>query len=314
MLNLPISGSMLRYVDDIYLGIPRTINEEEVRAKTRFAFQSYELEVNYEKTRTYTFRTPYDANWTDELAQLTPRGTATKKMIERFSLQIFDLIDRHPDSNVALYAAKLMMNIKYSDDAWCVAESILIRLTRENQTLVPVLGHIWTDRRFKGEAIRERAASKLLDDRLFSSIEARNFGETSWVLFLYKALKQKIDTRKIKQLFLEESAICALIICDLEKRGLVEGTVDKSHWNLFANADGLKSSMWLYAYEATSRGWSGKSDSYLSSDDFFEILHTNKIRFYGENKNFKVIDKANKISYIEQKIKKAISLNFEGYM
>jgi hypothetical protein len=90
--------------------------------------------------------------------------------------------------------------------------------------------------------------------------------------------------------------------------------VDKSGWNAFANPDGLKGSMWLYAYEATSRGWSGISKNYVSSDVFFNALDTNNIRFYDDNKNFRTMANTRKIAYVEQKIKKAISLNFDEYI
>lgn len=313
-LQLPASGAILRYVDDVYLGMPRAMNEEEVRAKTRAAFQNYELEVNHEKTRTYAFRTPYDASWPDELIEYLPKRVSSKKEIERLALKIFDLIDENPDANVALYAAQLMRNILYSDEAWHVAEAILIRLARENQTIIPVLGHIWTDRRFRGNIIGEKGISKLLEDRLYSSIEARNFGETSWILFLYKALKRRIDVKQVRDLFSNESAICALIICDLEQRNLIDGKVNKLRWNTFANPDGLKGSMWLYAYEATSRGWSGIAKDYVSSDVFFNALHSDNIRFYDDKKNFKTMAKTRKIAYATQKIKRAISLKFDEYI
>jgi hypothetical protein len=305
---------MLRYVDDVYLGIPRATNEEEVRAKTRAAFQNYELEVNYEKTKSYAFRTPYDSSWPTELSQYVPRRIASKKAVERLALKIFDLIDSNPDANVALYAAQLMRNIRYSDERWHVAEAILIRLARENQTIIPVLGHIWTERRFRGHVIGEKGVSKLLEDRLYSSIEARNFGETSWILFLYKSLKRQLNINQIRDLFSNESSICALIICDLEQRNLIVGKVDKSGWNTFANPDGLKGSMWLYAYEATSRSWSGIANNYVSSDEFFGVLHSSNIRFYDDNKNFKTMATTRKIAYVEQKIKRAISLNFDEYI
>jgi hypothetical protein len=250
-LHLPANGAMLRYVDDVYLGVPRHVNEEEVRSKTRAAFQNHELEVNYEKSKTYSFRTPYEASWPVELAQLVPAGVASKRGIERFVLTLFDFIDNNPEENVALYAAQLMKNISYSDKAWQVAEAVLIRLARENQTIVPVLGHVWADRRYRGLPFGDKEISKFLEDRLVSSIEARNFGETSWILFLYKALNKQVIIKNIIPLLSEESAICALQICDLEQRGLVSEAVNKAGWNSSANSNGLKGNMWLYAYEAT---------------------------------------------------------------
>lgn len=55
------------------------MSEEEIRSKTRAAFQNYELEMNYEKTKIYAFRTPYEASWPAELAKLVPKKIVSKK-------------------------------------------------------------------------------------------------------------------------------------------------------------------------------------------------------------------------------------------
>ena len=95
---------------------------------------------------------------------------------------------------------------------------------------------------------------------------------------------------------------------------MIDGKVDKSGWNAFGNQDGLKANMWLYAYEATARGWSGLKDSYLSSDPYYCVLHSNRVRFYDDNRNFKTLATTKKIAYFEQRVKKAITLNFEEYV
>ena len=44
--------------------------------------------------------------------------------------------------------------------------------------------------------------------------------------------------------------------------------------------------MWLYAYEASRKGWTGLSSSFLASNPQFSELAKRQISFYNENKNF----------------------------
>jgi hypothetical protein len=66
------------------------------------------------------------------------------------------------------------------------------------------------------------------------------------------------------------------------QRGKVIGSVDVSYWLSFATADGLKSEMWLSAYEATKKGWwpRSKSTSYITGHHFFSDLIAQDVEFY----------------------------------
>lgn len=116
-------------------------------------------------------------------------------------------------------------------------------------------------------------------------------GEAAWMLFLAKVLRITVRVSDIKLLTQFNSSVCALILCDLETRGLLSGPLDKSHWNKFLNDAGLMSEMWLYAYEASRKMWTGKPNTFVSLNKQFAELFKCDISFYNENKNFIRVDK-----------------------
>jgi hypothetical protein len=66
--------------------------------------------------------------------------------------------------------------------------------------------------------------------------------------------------------------------------GLVEGSLKVPHWYAFANADGLKSEMWLVAYEATKKGWWRKNglshSTFITEHPFFDDIFAKDVEFY----------------------------------
>jgi hypothetical protein len=45
--------------------------------------------------------------------------------------------------------------------------------------------------------------------------------------------------------------------------------------------------MWLYAYEATLKGWTGESNAFLVGDAHFGPLYTNRVSFCNTKRNLK---------------------------
>jgi hypothetical protein len=78
------------------------------------------------------------------------------------------------------------------------------------------------------------------------------------------------------------SSVLALLTLDLRERGLLAGTISDDLWGQFADADGLRSEMWLSAYEVTRKGWWSKarSTSFIKHNKCFSMLESVDISFY----------------------------------
>jgi hypothetical protein len=83
-----------------------------------------------------------------------------------------------------------------------------------------------------------------------------------------------------------ESSVCALIALDLESNGLLSASLDKSLWMQSMTGAGLRSSLWLLAYEADLKGWlTGPVSNFVESDPYFSILKAKNVSFYDVKKN-----------------------------
>ena len=76
--------------------------------------------------------------------------------------------------------------------------------------------------------------------------------------------------------------IVALVSSDLREQGLFHGA-QYDLWNAHMAPLALYEDHWLIAYEAHEQGWLTAVDAsdYVADDEFFSILQSNKVRFYG---------------------------------
>lgn len=106
-------------------------------------------------------------------------------------------------------------------------------------------------------------------------------GEICWLLFLCISLKAVIRAAAVSELFDVEDSAIAILISDAKRLGLIQGSIDQSLWDRNLTADGLRSSMWLYAYESALKNLnSTRSKSHVTADPYFGPMLALDIEFY----------------------------------
>jgi hypothetical protein len=102
-----------------------------------------------------------------------------------------------------------------------------------------------------------------------------------WLLFLMNCLGVKLTRAAGKRVVEIEDGAIAVLVADANASGLTEDTIKLSLWNRSLTQDGLRSSMWLYAYEGTLKKLNGAgSDQHVTEDKYFSELYKRKIEFY----------------------------------
>jgi len=120
--------------------------------------------------------------------------------------------------------------------------------------------------------------------------EAAQTEELAWLLFWTREIGLSLPQDIINACSHIRSSVVALIALDIRDLGNVSGTLDEKFWRSFCNADGLKSEMWLIAYEATMRQWwsSKESRDFITKHDFFADLYAKDVSFYDRKRTAKV--------------------------
>jgi hypothetical protein len=271
----------VRYVDDIIIGINDDETPSSVLSSLSMALYDYELELNAEKTATIGIGHPHAPEWghyirTFELGS----GSRQREDIDSFFEQAFYLADANKRDNVLLFAVKRAAGFYVEDENIDhVVRWMLYAARRSTSCLSFVVEHLLILK--EEHALPEKQIEAYILQQIPPNAKAAYTNEVAWLLFWAKHASIKIPNHVLDDVVKLRSSVIALLIIDLERDGLVEGAIDTTFWKSFCSVDGLKSEMWLIAYEAAvTQLWKGKSSGYVSGHPFFGDLLANDVHFY----------------------------------
>lgn len=283
--------SYFRNVDDVFFGTDTRADADAFVTTWTQALQEYELQVNYEKTSVGELELPEQNEWAFELSHfIAPSKVKSRSRIEHFFDIAFNHARKHPKSNVLLYAVRSSTSLKVTQRDWNIYEDLILRAARLNPTVLPALTEILFDKNMAGFPVDLKKISKLVNDIISTGITSGHLAEISWALFIARGLKIKIPMDLSKKIVHIKSSVCALLFLDMRNRGLVPKSVSTRFWESFMTSSGLRSDMWLLAYEAHIKGWLHSSATYVDDDHYFSCLKAKKVSFYDETKNIKKLE------------------------
>jgi hypothetical protein len=165
-------------------------------------------------------------------------------------------------------------------DDWSAIQPSLISAYRRNPSLISFLVEICLLRQVARRDVRLEDLREFFENRMPVLARTNRTGEVIWLLFLAIRLGLTLSAQRLSPLFGIENAMVALLVFCLDAKILVQGSVDRTLWNQSLNEAGLRSPMWLYAYEATTQGFvPGASDDFITQDPYFSLLRAKRIQF-----------------------------------
>ena len=279
---------LVRNVDDILIGVPTNMDPKSYFSKIIPSVKNFELDINFEKTKIMDSSFIYSGDWDVELREfkMTLSAVRQRNYIEHYFKRALQLHSENPEDNVLKYAINRSRSFMIHNNNWKYYESFLLRFSRINGSCIPGVCQILINERLAKRNLDNESISKFIHDTIEAHIESYHYEEIAWVLFLSKALRISIKRRINKKLEGIESGVCALLLMDINKRGLLDGNFNTNLWLKWLNADGFKSNMWLVAYEAPLKGWLiPKNKSYLNKGTHAGAMYSKKISFYDDSKN-----------------------------
>ena len=283
-----IDDGAFRQIDDWFMGFDSTGSAESAIAVLASACQEYEMELNSEKTKVLRAAASVEHLWPGELRGFV-FGSSTqdqRRALTHYFVKAFQYHEDFSTQNVLDFAVKRTRTIAIDQSNWPVYEMYLLKAGRSNPLVIPAVVDLFSTYSNQGYPLDKNRILKFVGDIIQKNAPLSHHMEVSWVLFLAKILNLKLKKKHWIPLCQLNSSICALITLDLESRGQIVGRLDKSNWAGAMSTDGLKSNMWLLAYEASLKGWlSGHSVNYVNNDPYFNILMANNISFYDTNRS-----------------------------
>ena len=310
----------VRYVDDIVIGLAFEEGHEQFLSYVAAAFSEYGLEMNIEKTRIIGKGEDFQPEWISVLRSYRIEEKTLRKIeiLEDYFKNAFHLSSLNDRENVLTYAVKRSRSFSIEDDAWPHYENYLYRCARYTTNSLAAVCQVLIERNHlmltRGSAINLEKARMLVCDIIKQYAPLGYDYEVSWALFLSKALKIRLKKKDIEPVLTMTSPTCALIALDLQNLALLPKGIDVRYWASFANSDGLRSSMWLFAYEIAQKGWlPSVNKDYVRDDRNFGKLLEKKVYFYDERRNVPSTNAERRRTFGQLKRIRFISSRWEDY-
>lgn len=282
-----LSQRAVRYVDDMLIGLEETEAPPSVLSAISIALYEFELELNAEKTVTLGMGCPHSPEWIHYVRtfELSTKAARQRDDLDSFFEQAFFLADANPRENVLLFAAKRAAGFVLDPDSVPhLVRWLLYAARRSPSCLSFVAEHLAAIK--PTDAMSEGEIEKYILQQLPLKAEAVHTDEVAWLLFWAREIKLKIPSSVLEKATTLRSSVVAMLVLDLNQQGLIEGKLTPSLWRSAANQDGLRSEMWLVAYEATKKGWWPKNinSDFITGHPFFADIWDKDVEFYDPTK------------------------------
>lgn len=284
--RLSINGrDASRYIDDYTLSSSGTATGQELLAELRNTASSFELELNNDKSAVVPTSERQSSGWQLAIRSLIPRpeaagATVSTAALQQYFYQLGRMCLDHPEINVEKFGLQFARSSLVGVEDWGPIQSHLISAYRRNPSLISLLVEICLLRQVARADLALGTLQEFIEHRIPVLARANRLGETTWLLFLAIRLDITLSARALAPLFEKENALVATLVVCLESRGRVQGNVDRRVWDRALTTTGLRGPMWLYAYEAVTRGFlPGVTDAFILQDPYFALLRARSVQF-----------------------------------
>lgn len=284
------ADSIVRNVDDWYIGFDNAGQAEEAIAVLAAAARDYELEIHPEKTKIVHAPTEVQPVWPTALRQsaISSEFSEQSKTIDHYFAQAFQYAADNKGSNVLRFAINLLRSAEILKINWPQFETYLLKAARANPTTIPMMVHLLVFYNAKNFPVKKERVAKFIKDAIAKYGPSAAHYEIVWALFLAKMLRITLPADWVQPVTKLESSACALVLLDLRQMGLIDGAIDVSLWTQAMTVKGLESNLWLVAYEADLKGWlTPPTAGFVQNHPYFAELRRRNVSFYDKERRLK---------------------------
>ena len=273
----------VRYVDDMLIGLKDTETEAGILSGLSLALYDFELEINPEKTLTLGMGFAHSPEWINYIRtyKINSKPGSQRGDLDSFFEQAIYLADAIPRENVLLYAVRRATNFPIDPSNLAhLVRWMLYAARRSPRCVAFITEHLAAMHATNGLPTAE--IEEYILRQIPLKAEAIHTDELAWLLFCAREIGFSVPSAALANVTRLRSSVVALLTLDLRQRGLVSGPLDLTFWESFADKKGLKSDMWMVAYEATKKGWwsSKLSSAFITNHIFFSDLWHRDVNFY----------------------------------
>ncbi|MCZ8015158.1 MAG: RNA-directed DNA polymerase [Limnobacter sp.] len=274
-----------RYVDDYFLFFETAKEAEQALAALIRALREFELQINFEKTKTCPVIEITDDFWTHRLSafDITSKGVRHASDVNHFFELAKNLARANSDESVMLYALKRISATIVRKDCWDAFEAHLCHVAMAYPNTLQMTSRILSSYSRVGYPLNKNRLSRMINSIIEDHALVGHHSEVSWCLWIAKELELNISEMNVDFVSEMNSSVCALLLMDMSASGMLAKTPPNTFWRKYQTTDALWGELWLLSYEAGVRGWGGFNSNHVIASPHFSILMNAGVRFYDDS-------------------------------
>ena len=274
--------SGFRYVDDYFLFFATENEAEEALAALVRVLKQYELQINFEKTRTCQVIEITDDYWTHQLRNFEI-GSGKRRQtsdVNHFFELAKDLARKNADESVMVYALKRLSSTVIRKESWDAFEAHLCHVALAYSNTLQAVARLLSTYADLAYPLNRPRIARLINAVIEDHAPLDHHSEVAWCLWMCKALDLQLHVQNIDRVADMHSSVCALLLLDVAQAGKLVQPPNLTYWKSFENSPALHGELWLLSYEAGVRGWAGFSAAHVKANRYFQVLHQANVHFY----------------------------------
>ncbi|MBC8726110.1 RNA-directed DNA polymerase [Paraburkholderia sp. 31.1] len=271
-----------RYVDDYFMFFATAREAEAALAALIRALKEYELQVNFEKTKTCTVLEITDDFWSHRLRNfsISKNGTRQASDFSHFFELAKELARLNADESVMIYALKKASSVIVRKQNWDRFEAHVCQVAMGYPNTLQTVARLFSTYKSVGYSIGKIRLSRFINAVIEDHAPLGHHSEVAWCLWMAKDLDLTVSDANVDVISEMHSSVCALILLDLHSMGKLGRTPKTAYWKVHEKSTALYDDMWLLSYEAGVRGWGGFANAHITADPHFERLLALNVHFY----------------------------------
>ena len=302
-----------RYVDDYYLFFPTAHEAEAALAALIGSLKDFELQINFEKTKTCSVLEITDDFWTHQLRSFEIAATGRKQAsdINHFFELAKDLSRQNSDESVATYALKRASSILVRKENWDRFEAHVCHVAMEYPNTLQTVARLFSTYAGVGYKVGRNRLERLVNSLVQDHAPLGHHSEVCWCLWMCKDIGPTLTDSNVDLVAEMHSSVCGLLLLDLAATGKLKKLPKTTYWKLHAEStEALRGDLWLLSYEAGLRGWAGFTHAHIVGDQHFARLRNLDIHFYDDTATLSPIFKV-KVNALKQHNLTSVSKLFD---
>ena len=272
-----------RYVDDYYMFFATANEAEAALAALIRALKDFELQINFEKTKTCSVLEITDDFWTHQLRsfQIAASGRRQASDINHFFELAKELARGNADESVMAYALKRASSVLVRKENWATFEAHVCHVAMGYPNTLQNVARLLSTYAHVGYPMGRERLDRLVNALVQDHAALGHHSEVAWCLWMCKDLSLSLAEANVDAVAEMHSSVCALLLLDLSVMGKLPKVPKAGYWKQNAEStEALRSDLWLLSYEAGIRGWGGFTDGHVVADAHFARLKHRDIHFY----------------------------------